>query len=74
MEKAILKLRGMHCANCASSIKMYLSTQEGVSRVAVSYKNKEAQVEFDSSKVNIDKLTKAVQELGFTLSSRSGLR
>lgn len=66
MEKATLNIGGMHCGSCATSIQMYLSTQDGVVNATVDYNAKKADVEYDSSKISLDKITGAVTELGFT--------
>ena len=58
----------MHCGSCATSIQMYLSTQEGVTAATVDYNGKKADVEFDPAKISLDKITGAIQELGFTAS------
>ena len=65
MKTEIIKLKGMDCKNCATSIKMYLSTLEGISKVDVSYDKKEAVVDYDSAKVNPNKIKEAIRELGF---------
>jgi len=68
MEHITLTLGGMHCGSCATSIQMYLSTQDGVSKATVDYSAKKAEIDFDSSKVTLDKLIASIQELGFTAS------
>lgn len=68
MEKVTLQVGGMHCGSCATSIQMYLATQDGVANATVNYDSKQADVEFDPAKISLDKITGAIQELGFTAS------
>ncbi|MBI3304957.1 heavy-metal-associated domain-containing protein [Candidatus Parcubacteria bacterium] len=65
MDKTTLKLEGMHCGACATAIQMYLSTSDGVSGATVDYDKKEAEVEFDPSKITVDALIEKVKEIGY---------
>ena len=66
--KTTLKISGMHCGACATSIQMVLSNQGGVSKADVDYKTKKAIIEFDPKKTNISKLIKSVNEIGYKAS------
>jgi periplasmic mercuric ion binding protein len=46
-----IKVEGMHCGNCASSVEKKLKATPGVEEVRVSYDKKEAWVKFDDQKV-----------------------
>ncbi len=68
MAKTTLKISGMHCGACATSIQMVLSNQKGVSKADVDFKTKKAIIGFDTKKTNISKLIKAVNEMGYKAS------
>lgn len=68
MEKVELHIEGMHCGACATGIQMLVSQMEGVTSVFVDYEGKKAAVEFDSSKLTKEKITAAIEELGYKAS------
>lgn len=65
MKKIKLDIEGMHCGSCAAGIQMVLQGTEGVSSVSASWDEKSAEVEFDESKVKLDDILKAIEELGY---------
>lgn len=65
METCTLKISGMTCMGCSSSVKRLLSTVDGVSRAEVDLGAATAVVEFDPAKTNLDALKKAVAAGGF---------
>jgi len=64
-KKETLKLSGMSCAACAARIEKTLSNLEGVTQAAVNFAVENASVEYDSSKVKIAEVIKAVEDLGY---------
>ncbi len=66
MEHIKLNIEGMHCGSCATSIQMYLSTQEGVENATVDYNGKKGGLDYDPSKINLDKILAEIKDLGFT--------
>ncbi len=58
-----LKIEGMRCGNCTSSVTKALEAIEGISNVKVDLDNKEAQ--FDNSGVDKDTLKNTIEALGF---------
>lgn len=63
--KADLKLKGMTCAACAARIEKRLSKLEGVQKATVNFATEKASVEYDSSRVKISDMIKAVDALGY---------
>lgn len=63
--KKKLKIEGMHCTSCAMSIDMDLEDLEGVISAKTSYTKQETEVEFDSEKVNTEKLVEAIGKSGY---------
>lgn len=60
-----IRVEGMHCASCASSIEKKLKATEGVEEVRVSYDKKEAWVKYDDQKTSVAKLREAINSTGF---------
>ena len=63
-----IKLGGMTCASCALKIENKLGGLDGVNNSVVNFANEEANVEYDSSKVNFDDFNKAIKDLGYKAS------
>ncbi len=64
-QTATLKVPGMICATCPITIKKALQRVQGVSRIDVSYAQKEVVVTFDDAKTNEAALVQATAEVGF---------
>ncbi|MGK7392898.1 MAG: mercuric transport protein MerTP [Candidatus Cyclobacteriaceae bacterium M2_1C_046] len=68
LQQAILKIQGMTCVGCESSINHVLSSKEGVLEAKASYENGMASVTYDPDFVNPEILKKAVeQEVGYAV-------
>lgn len=67
MQTETYKIRGMHCASCASIIEKTLKKTEGVEHVEVNYGTEKAKVSFDSLKTNPQILSKHIEPLGYSL-------
>ena len=65
MEKTNLKISGMTCGGCVSSVNRVLSALNGVVKAEVSLEKQDAMVDYDASKVNREQLKRAVTEAGF---------
>ena len=63
----IYKVKGMHCASCASIIERTLKKSGDVESVEVNYGTEKAKVSFDDSKVTPHDLSKHIEPLGYTL-------
>src|ERR1035437_9080799 len=61
------RIRGMHCASCASIIEKSLSKVDGVDSVEVNIGTEKAKIAFDATKTNVQALSKVVEPLGYTL-------
>ena len=64
-KRTMLKIGGMHCAGCVSSIQRHVSTVEGVSKVEVNLASEKAVVEYDPARVGISQIEKAVRDVGY---------
>lgn len=65
VKRTALKISGMHCAGCVSSIQKYVSEVPGVSKVEVNLATEKATLEFDQTKVKLDSIEKAIEEAGY---------
>ena len=65
IQRAELKIGGMHCATCAATIEKSLSHLAGVTGARVSFANETATVEYDSAKLKLADLEKAVADAGY---------
>lgn len=60
-------IRGMHCASCSLTIERTLKKLDGIESVEVSYGTEKAKIQFDESKIDAAKMTKAIDPLGYSL-------
>ena len=67
IRKVTLKIKGMHCAGCIKAIQSYLSDIDGISKCEVNLANESASIEFDQSKVSIDDIEKAIEDIGYSI-------
>ena len=66
-KKTELKISGMTCASCATTIEKSLSKLKGVSKAQVNLGTETATVEYDQNKVKINTLNKAVTDVGYSV-------
>lgn len=62
-----LSVEGMHCASCSVIITKKLSKLEGVNKANVNYANEKAEVDFDESRVSVERMNQEVAKLGYHL-------
>ncbi|MFA6519573.1 MAG: heavy metal translocating P-type ATPase [Candidatus Paceibacterota bacterium] len=61
------RIRGMHCASCASIIEKALKKVDGVESVEVNIGTEKAKIAYDESKTNAQAISKVIEPLGYTL-------
>ncbi len=64
-ERTLVKIGGMHCAGCVNSIQRRVSTLEGIYKVEVNLASERAVLEYDPTKVGMDAIEQAIQEIGY---------
>lgn len=64
MKKIILKIDGMTCSACSSSLEKYLLKQKGINDALVNLVMSSASISYDDN-INIDDLNRFVSEAGF---------
>ncbi len=67
MQTAILNINGMTCMGCVTSIEKVLEKIAGVSDSDISLKKKQAKIQYDPEKTNINKLKEAIVGAGFEI-------
>ena len=71
-EKTVtLAVQNMYCAACPHTVKASLEAVPGVTKVAVSYKDKTAIVTFDDAKTGVNALTAATTDAGYPSAPKS---
>lgn len=60
-----IKVEGMHCGGCSSSVTKALKATDGVEDVLVSFEKGEAVVKYDDEKVTVAKLHEVITNTGF---------
>ncbi len=65
MEKTMLKVEGMSCSHCENAIKKAVGALDGVSSVTVDLKGKTVTVEYDGTKVSLDKIKNEIEDQGY---------
>jgi len=67
MQKVVLKVKGMHCASCSVLIDKLVGKQPGVLSVTTSYGSEKTAIEYDESKIELTKIDKFMNQLGYDL-------
>ncbi len=57
----------MHCDGCADRLQKVLSGKAGVQLAKVSFPDKQAFLEYDSSAISSDQIKDAVEKAGFEI-------
>jgi P-type Cu+ transporter len=65
-EKINLKLRGMSCASCASSIEQAISNVPGVESCNVNFGAEQAAIQYNSRQTSIEDIQDAIKEAGYS--------
>lgn len=69
METSILKIDGMHCGGCVSSVEKALRQVQGMQSVSISLEAGEAAVTYDPARAGIADFTQAVSSAGYSMST-----
>jgi len=65
MDNLTLKLRGMSCASCASSIEQAIQSVSGVIECHVNFGMEQATIQYDSKQTNLETIQSAVDDAGY---------
>ncbi|PKL36932.1 copper-translocating P-type ATPase [Candidatus Peregrinibacteria bacterium HGW-Peregrinibacteria-1] len=61
------KVKGMHCASCASIVERAVKKVDGVEKVSINSVLEKADISFDSEKVDLGEFNKKLEPLGYSL-------
>lgn len=67
MTNKIYKIKGMHCASCASIVERTVKKIDGVEDISVNNGTENAKISFDESKTNPESFNKKLEPLGYSL-------
>ena len=65
-KEVILKITGMTCGGCSSSIHKALSSTKGVIEDDVEYPGDTFTISYDAKKTNVDAIIEVIENAGFT--------
>lgn len=65
MENAILKLRGMSCASCATNIEEAIRSVPGVEVCSIDFRAEQAAVTYNPGKTDVATIQEAVDAAGY---------
>lgn len=67
MQKVVLKVKKMHCASCSILIDKLVGKQAGVQSIKTSYGSEKTVIEFDETKITLEKIDEFINKLGYDL-------
>lgn len=67
MQKITYSVKGMHCASCSYVVTNALNQLDGLKSCNVNIGTEKAVLEFDSAKVNIQKINAVLKPLGYSI-------
>jgi len=70
MPKVTLEIEGMDCAHCATAIEKSLNKLDGVTKASVGFATGKAIVEYDTKRVNIEKIKRAIENSGYKVKEK----
>jgi len=65
--KQTYPIQGMHCASCASIITDKVSKLDGVQSCEVNFATKNATIEYDDTKIQVQGIAQEVEKYGYSL-------
>lgn len=65
MEKIELKVEGMTCGGCSSSVEKALNAKSGVAQVSASHEEDKVSVDFDPAVIAQATIEEAIEDAGF---------
>lgn len=70
MKSLEMKIDGMQCSGCASTIQSILSREPGVRSASVSFEKRSASVFYEPDEIDGARLAEAVTKAGFSVEGR----
>ena len=66
-ESISLDVSGMKCGGCETNVTTKLETIDGVISIEASSKENTIKIEFNADKTNVDAISQAITDAGFTV-------
>ena len=63
--KVSVRIKGMHCASCASIIEKTITKDPAVKTVSVNFATEKVSIEFDDTLTSVSKLSESLKPLGY---------
>ncbi len=70
VQKVEFTIKGMTCASCEEHVHHELNKLSGIVNSNASYKNGNAVIEFDNSKINVAKIEEAINSTGYSVTAK----
>jgi len=70
MVETNLKVEGMHCDDCEASIAKGVNELAGIDSISANHEDSTAFVRFDSNKISMKDISKAIEGRGFVVASK----
>ncbi len=64
-KETTLKIPAIHCSSCAGTVERHIRVLPGVDAADVDADSKEVHLRFDESRVSLDRIREALDEIGF---------
>jgi copper chaperone len=65
MQKTILKVEGMSCNHCVTSIQNAIGSIHGVAKVDVDLTGKTVSLEYENEEVTLEEIIEAIDDRGY---------
>lgn len=69
-----VKIGGMHCSFCVSTLQKAVGRRDGVERVSISLAHEEGLVEYDPERIGPRQIAEAIRQVGYTVRDPSKVR
>jgi P-type Cu+ transporter len=69
-----VKIGGMHCSSCVSTLQKAVGRREGVERVTISLAHEEGLVEYDPERIRPREIARAIRDVGYKVRDPSKVR
>jgi uncharacterized protein len=66
MKKITFNITGLHCSSCKTLVEAEVGSLDGVKKIIVIFDKGRAEVEYDESKTDLDKIFSKIKESGYT--------
>ena len=64
-KETTLKIPAIHCDSCATTVERHMRVLPGVDTADVDAVSKEVHLRFDETRVSLDRIREALDEIGF---------